>query len=168
MWLKKIARILTVIAGPAAKGLNYVAAVVLAAMMVLTGIDVFFRYIFDKPVTGSFEMTEFMMPIIITFGFALCALEKGHVQVELLTMRLSKRAQALANSFASLVFFCLFLLITWQSCVRAKGMFDSGQQSIILYAPIYPFVLAVAVGSAALCLVVLRDFFSYLSEATTK
>ncbi|MFH1488413.1 MAG: TRAP transporter small permease [Pseudomonadota bacterium] len=168
MWLKKTADILTVIAKPAAKGLNYLAAAVLAAMMILTGIDVFFRYLFDKPVTGSFEMTEFMMPIIITFGFAFCALEKGHVQVELLTSMLSKRGQAFANCFASLVFLSMFGFITWQSWMRAKGMMSTGQISIVLYAPIYPFVLAVAVGSAALCLVLLRDFFSYLSEATTK
>ena len=168
MWLRKTADILTVIAKPAARGLNYIAAGVLTAMMILTGIDVFFRYVFDKPVPGSFEMTEFMMPLVITFGFAFCALEKGHVQVELLTSMLPKRGQALANSLASLVFFCMFFFITWQTWLRAKGMMDVGQTSIVLYIPIYPFVLAVAVGSAALCLVVLRDFFSYLSEAATK
>ena len=168
MWLRKTADYLTILAGPVARILNSVAALFLAAMMILTGIDVFLRYIFNSPIPGSFELTEFMMPVVITFGFAYCALEKGHVQVELITARLPVRTQAVMNSIASLIFFGLFLLITWQAWIRAKGMFDSGQTSITLTIHVFPFVLAVALGSAALCLVVLRDFFSYLSDAVTK
>jgi TRAP-type C4-dicarboxylate transport system permease small subunit len=168
MLFKKTAEFLTILAIPAAKLLNYIAAGFLACMMILTAIDVFLRYAFDRPVPGSFEMTQFMMPIVIAFGFAYCALEKGHVKVELLTARLPKRAQAIMNSMASLIFLGMFLLISWQSWVRAKGMMDSGQTSLVLYIPVYPFVLAVAVGSAALCLVVMRDLFSYLSEVSGK
>jgi len=168
MWLKKTSDFLSIIASPAAKVLNGIAAGVLAAMMVLTGVDVFLRYIFNRPVSGSYEMTEFMMPIVIAFGLAYCALEKGHVRVELLTSRLSERAQAIMNSFASIVFLGVFILITWQTFLRAKGMLDVGQISIVLYIPVFPFVLAVAVGSAALCLVVLRDLFTYLSQAVNK
>jgi len=168
MWLRKTADFLTILAGPAAKLLNSVAAVFLGAMMILTGIDVFLRYVLNSPVPGSFELTEFMMPVVITFGFAYCALEKGHVQVELVTSKLPRRTQAVMNGIACLVFFGLFLLITWQSWIRAKGMMDSGQTSITLAIPVFPFVLAVALGSAALCLVVLRDFFSYLSDAVTR
>jgi hypothetical protein len=47
-------------------------------------------------------------------------------------------------------------------------MMDAGQRSITLDVPVSPFVLALALGSAALCLVVLRDLFSYLSDAVTK
>jgi TRAP-type C4-dicarboxylate transport system permease small subunit len=137
-------------------------------MMILTGVDVCLRYIFNQPIPGSFEITEFIMPILVTFGFAYCALEKGHVQVELLVSRLSKRGQALMNSVASLIFFGLFALITWQSWLRVKGMMHVGQMSIVLDIPVYPFVLTIAVGSAALCLIVLRDFLFYLSEAFTR
>lgn len=168
MWLRKTADFLTFIASPAAKVLNIIAAGFLAAMMVLTGVDVFLRYVFNRPVTGSYEMTEFMMPIVIAFGLAYCALEKGHVRVELVTSKLPETAQAVMNVFASLVFIGIFILLTWQTFLRAKGMFDVGQTSIVLYIPVFPFVLAVAIGSAALCLVVLRDLFTYFSDAVNK
>jgi TRAP-type C4-dicarboxylate transport system permease small subunit len=168
MWLRKTADFLTVVASPAAKLLNGIAAASLFGIMILTGLDVCFRYIFNSPITGSFEMIEFMLPIVIAFGLAYCALEKGHVQVELVTSKLPRRPQALMNCIACLVFFGLFLLITWQSWIRAKGMMDAGQRSITLDVPVSPFVLALALGSAALCLVVLRDLFSYLSDAVTK
>jgi TRAP-type C4-dicarboxylate transport system permease small subunit len=168
MWLRKTADFLTFLASPAAKLLNGIAAAFLVGMMILTGLDVCLRYIFNNPIPGSFEITEFILPIVIAFGFAHCALEKGHVQVELLTSKLARRPQALMNGIACLVFFGLFLLITWQSWIRAKGMIDTGQSSITLGIPVSPFVLALALGSAALCLVVLRDVFSYLSDAVTK
>ena len=148
--------------------LNWISSIALILMMSLTCLDVAMRYFFSSPIPGSFELTEFMMPVVITFGFAYCALEKGHVHVELVTSKLPRRTQAVMNGIACLVFFGLFLLITWQSWLRAKGMMDSGQTSITLAIPVFPFVLAVALGSAALCLVVLRDFFSYLSDAVTK
>ena len=168
MWLKKTADFLTILAIPAAKLFNGIAAFFLAAMMILTGVDVCLRYLFNSPIPGSFEMIEFMMPIVIAFGFAHCALQKGNVQVELVTSKLPRRAQAVMGCIASGVFFGLFVLITWQSWIRAKGMMDVGQTSITLAIPVYPFVLCLALGSAALCLVVLRDLFSYLSDAVTK
>jgi len=168
MWLRKTADFLTFIASPAARVLNTIAAGFLAAMMILTGVDVFLRYIFNRPVTGSYEMTEFMMPIVIAFGLAYCALEKGHVSVQLVTSKLPERAQVVMHIFANLVFLAVFILITWQTLLRAKGMFDTGQTSIVLYIPVFPFVLAVAIGSAALCLVVLRDLFTYLSQVVKK
>jgi TRAP-type C4-dicarboxylate transport system permease small subunit len=156
MWSRKTADFLTIFASPAAKLLNGIAAAFLVGMMILTGVDVCLRYIFNRPIAGSFEMTEFILPIVIAF------------QVELVISKLPRRSQAWMNCIACIVFLGLFVLITWQSWVRAKGMMETGQRSITLGVPLSPFVLALAVGSAALCLVVLRDFFSYLSDAVTK
>jgi len=168
MWLRKVTNFLTLIARPATRVLNSVAGGVLAAMMVLTGVDVTLRYIFNRPIAGSYEITEFMMPIVIAFGLAYCAFEKGHVRVDLLISRLPNRAQAVMNSIASLVFLGLFVLITWQTFLRAKGMIDTGLISEVLLIPVFPFVLTVTAGSAMICLVVLRDFFDYLSQALRK
>ena len=168
MWLRKTTDFLTMIANPAAKVFNGIAAGFLAAMMVLTGVDVLARYLFNKPVTGSYELTEFMMPIVIALGLAFCALEKGHVRVELVTSKLPERTQAVMNTIVSLIFLGVFVLVTYQTWLRALGMIKSGQLSLTLYIPIYPFVLATAIGCAALCIVVLRDVFSYLNEAVSR
>jgi TRAP-type C4-dicarboxylate transport system permease small subunit len=168
MWLRKIVNLLNVIVGPAAKTLNTIAAGVLTSMMILTGVDVTLRYIFNRPIPGSYEITQYIMPIVVAFGLAYCALEDGHVRVELLIAGLPARMQALMNCMANLFFFSLFILITWQSFLRAKGMIDSGLMSEVLYLPVFPFVLTVTVGSATLCLVVLRDFFDSLLKAVSR
>ena len=50
------------------------------------------------------------------------------------------------KSAAYLLMFVVFVLITWQSIVRAMGMIDSGQYSEVLYLPIYPFIFVVTLG----------------------
>ena len=47
----------------AAKWINNVASFLLASMMFLTAIDVALRYIFQRPITGTYEIIEFMMAI---------------------------------------------------------------------------------------------------------
>ena len=148
--------------------MNFIAAGVLAAMMTLTGVDVTLRYVFSRPIPGSFEITEYMMPIVVALGLAYCAIEKGHVRVDLVVTRLSERAQAIMNSLASFLFLGTFILITWQSVLRAQEMIRFGTTSHNLYIPVAPFVLVVTVGSAVLCLVLLREFIDYLCKAVKK
>jgi TRAP-type C4-dicarboxylate transport system permease small subunit len=165
MWLNKTVRVLRLLTRPLSTLLNSIAAGVLAAMMLLTGIDVALRYLLNSPIPGSYEIIQYMMPIVIAFGLAHCAMEKGHVNVELVISRFSVRTKAYMNSIVNLFFFALFALITWQSLLRAVGMIASGLKSEVLAIPVFPFVLTVTLGSGVLSLVVLKDVFESLAEA---
>ncbi|MBW2030978.1 MAG: TRAP transporter small permease [Deltaproteobacteria bacterium] len=168
MWLKKTAAFFHSLAHPSALVLNYLAATALVFLMILTGIDVTMRYVFNAPIPGSFEITQYVLPVVIAFGMAKCSLENGHVSVELLISRLPGRMRAFMKSIAYLLFTVLYGLITWQSLLRALGMKQTGQTSEVLAIPVYPFVLTVTVGSAVLCLTTIKDFFQYLFEAFKK
>lgn len=168
MWLKRTADFFNLLAYPVSRILNYLAALMLVFLMVLTGVDVSFRYLFNAPITGSFEITEYVLPMVIAFGLAHCSLEKGHVSVELVTARLSDRGRAFMDCLAYLLFTVLYGLITWQSLLRAMGMKQTGLTSEVLALPVYPFVLTVTVGCGAICLATLKDFFQSLSEALHK
>ena len=48
--------------------LSYLGSIALFAMMSLTTVDVVGRYFFNKPVLGAFELTEFLVLILI-FSF---------------------------------------------------------------------------------------------------
>lgn len=163
--LGKTVRFFYLLTRPLSTCLNYIAAGVLAAMMFLTGADVAFRYLFNSPISGSYEITQYMMPIVIAFGLSRCAMEKGHVNVELVISRFSARTKACMNSIVNIFFFALFALITWQSLLRAIGMMASGLKSEVLAIPVFPFVLTVTLGSGALSLVALKDVFEFLAEA---
>ena len=167
MWLTRIARALNRVISPVSRVAHAGGVVCLAAMMFLTTVDVTLRQ-FNRPVMGAFELTQFMMAVLVSFGLAYCALMKGHVSVDLVISRLRQRARAILSSIIYLVSLGLFSLITWQSVLQAQTQAAAGQTSAILYIPVFPFVWVLAFGSALLCLVLLLNFLESLTEVATK
>lgn len=165
MWLKKTTNSLNILYRPIIKLLNGIAMGILAAMMFLTATDVILRYFFNRPIAGAYELIEYMMAILIPFGLAYCALQGGHVSVDLVVSRFSKKTRSIIGSITTLLCLALFLLITWQNVMYIGEHFESKLTSSVLLIPAYPFVTAVAIGSAALCLVLVTDFLNYLKEA---
>ena len=168
MWLRKTTNSLNTLYHPIIKLLNGTAMGIVAAMMFLTATDVMLRYVFNRPISGAYELIEYMMAILIPFGLAYCALQGGHVAVDLVVSRFSKKTQSILGSITTLLCLGLFILITWQNVIYIGENFESKLTSAVLLIPVYPFVAAVAIGSAALCLVLVLDFLNYLKKAVEK
>ena len=105
-----------------ARSINGVGATALTLMMLLTAVDVFLRYIFDRPITGSYELTEFLMAILVAFGLAYTAVHQGHINVDLLITGTSPRSQAVINSITALLSLGFFTLMTWRSFLYAEKL----------------------------------------------
>ena len=166
--LNKSAVILSKIVDPLSRIVNSVGAAVLALMMFFTTLDVALRYFFNKPIQGSFELTEYMMSIVISFGLAYCAIFKGHVRVDLFISRFSDRAQTVIDTITSLVTSCTFALVSWQCLEEAIILKATKLTSPTLFIPTFPFVVLLAFGCLLICLVFLIDFLNYLSKALIK
>jgi TRAP-type transport system small permease protein len=168
MWMQKIERVFTSIVVPAAKWANYWGGALLFGMMVLTGADVLLRYFFSRPIPGTFEVTELLMAVIIGLGLGYCALEKGHVRVDLFTTRLPRRGQLIADFIAYLVFMVIYVMITWQTINKAITQYNTHTISSVLYISEYPFTIVMVLGCIILCLVLLRDVIASLLEVIKK
>ena len=70
----------------------------LFGMMMLTVIDVFLRYFFSKPITGSTEYSTYMMIGVGFLGLGLCALNDGHVKVDLIANWYSEKSLLIIDS----------------------------------------------------------------------
>ena len=63
MWLNKVTKFLNRVVNPLVRFTKNVAAGILALMMFLTALDVLLRYIFNRPISGALEITEFMISV---------------------------------------------------------------------------------------------------------
>jgi TRAP-type C4-dicarboxylate transport system permease small subunit len=118
--------------------------VLLGVMMMLTVVDVTLRYLFDSPILGSMELTEYIMVCVGTLGLAWCALQGAHIKVDLIVGRLPQKAQKVLDSFNYILVIGVSLLITSQTFLRAGIVRRLGMASAMLDIPQYPFLLVVS------------------------
>lgn len=136
---------------------NWVAAGAVVVMMCLTCADVILR-LFRHPIPGTYEIVGLLGSVIIAFSIGYTSVEKGHIAVEFIVQKFPLRVQRFIDTINDLISACLFGLITWQSIVYASDLKQSGEVSLTIQMPIYPYVYGIALGCGLLCLVLLLDF----------
>ena len=147
--------------------MSVVAMAVLCLMMLLTTIDVLGRYLFDKPVQGTFELTEIMLATIVFCSLAFCQFSKGHISVDIVVSRFPKKTQKVIESLNYFVTIVVLGLIAWMSFQNGMMLKESMDVTMILGIPVYPFVLLASLGAAGMMVEVLRDIvITWTEEAS--
>lgn len=146
--------------------------VLLGIMMLLTVVDVVSRYVFDRPIMGSMELTEYLMVCVGTLGLAWCALQGAHIKVELIVSRFPPRLQKFADSFNYVLLTGVSGLIASQTFVRAGTIRNLNVASAMLDVPQYPFILVSSFGYLLLfltsILLLVHSILSLISRAVEK
>jgi TRAP-type C4-dicarboxylate transport system permease small subunit len=143
----------------------YVATAVLGLMVLLTTADVLLRYIFRSPITGAYELTEFMMVVVAFPALAWCAVKGGHVKVDLVMSRLPPRVQSIVDSITLLAALGTYVIMTWQGAMQANLVKAT---SSLLRWPHVPFYWVMALGLAVLCLAIVTLVIKNIAEAVKK
>jgi len=138
------------------KGISYISGISVLIMMILTCADVLLR-LFGHPIPGTYELIGFLGAIVISFSMAYTSVERSHIAVDIFVARLPRKVQIALEGFISLVSVALFGVITRQCQIYALDLRQSGEISLTLGIPVYPFVAGIAIGCGFLCLVLLFD-----------
>jgi len=136
--------------------------------MLLVTSDVLGRFLFNRPVLGTAEISLNLMIIAVYCAVAYCALVKGHVGVDLLVSRLPRRGQAITDSVT--VFGCLVLLslIARASAETLVFSWTRREVSAMLDIPAWPFRAVLVIGVVMLCLVLLIDLVHLVTRVVKK
>jgi TRAP-type C4-dicarboxylate transport system permease small subunit len=141
----------------ASYGACFVGMFLAIPLMLLTVGDVMGRSFFNKPIPGTFELSEYMLAVIVLLGAAYTQQVKGHVGVDFLTSRHSAKTQAVLQAVTTLAGLLIVAILVWQGFlegIHEKAVSDQ------LRVPQWPFKLLVAVGGLLLWLELLLDFIS--------
>jgi TRAP-type C4-dicarboxylate transport system permease small subunit len=152
---------------------NYAGVSLLLAMMVLTTADVLLRYLFNAPIEGVYEAIELMMAVVFCYGIAYTQRQRGHVSVNLITLRLGEKKRAIVKIFVSAISLALFVLVTWQSFLKATVVQGSGETTYggvgpFGHIPIFPFIYLTSAACLTFCLELLVDLITSLGEVLRK
>jgi TRAP-type transport system small permease protein len=166
--LDKFVKTIGQVAHPVSRLLNYSGAGFLFILMLLVMAHVIGRYLLALPIPGSVELIEFLMVLVVFLGLAECAVQRGNVSVDLFVDRLPKKAQAVIDTFTCLFSIGIVSLITWQSAVQVKILWQSGHVSGVFHIPHYPFAIVMVFGWAVFDLVLVTHFFEFLGRVLKK
>ena len=138
------------------KILDTIGGVALTFMMLLTVADVLMRAM-GHPIVGTYEVVALSLALVIGFTIPKVSLDRGHIRVDLVIEKVSKRTRALLNIFTRLVCLILFLIITYNLFAVANELRASGEVSPTIQLPAYPVAYGVAVCCFIECLVFVLD-----------
>ena len=137
--------------------LAYVGAFSLFFMMCLTITDVAGRYLFNRPVLGAFELTEFLVLVLIFSFLAYAQANKAHINVDLFMMFFPEKLKTIIEIFNHIACLAIMILITWTGFEKAVEVMQAGEASPNLELPNYPFVFFLVIGCAVMCIEFIRD-----------
>ncbi|MFZ1101985.1 MAG: TRAP transporter small permease [Hyphomicrobiaceae bacterium] len=127
--------------------------VVLMMLMGYTVLDVVLRYLFNRPFSGSLEITEFAMSVIVFLGIAYCGFTGGHVAVDILDRPLQNPKLRFVPVLLTLASAVLFAAIAWLTA--AEALTSMQRVSNMVRWPHWPFQMTVALGSGVYAVVLL-------------
>lgn len=148
---------------------NYAAAVFLAAMVLITTVDVIGRFIFNSPLKGSLEMIEFLMVAIGAFGLGWATLRDVHINVNILVQNFRERIQIVFDIITHLMCLIIFGLISWQTMTEAlNSMLTYKDVSEVLKIPVYPFYFFMAFGLVMLGIAIIFKIIFFIGKLVEK
>ncbi|MBW2630380.1 MAG: TRAP transporter small permease [Deltaproteobacteria bacterium] len=142
---------------------NWLAAGAIMVMMLLTCADVMLR-LFRHPIPGTYEVVGLMGTVGVSFALAYTTAKKGHIMVEFLTNRMPKNVQFIVAAAGEFFSALLFGIIAWQSALYALDLKRTGEVSLTIEMPIYPFVFSITIGCFLVFLILATDFYKSLKR----
>ena len=134
-------------------------------LMLITSADVVGRGFFNKPIAGTFELSEYMLAVIILLGTAYTQQVKGHVAVDFLTSRFNNKTQALCQMLVLFLSLFIVTILVWQGFklgIEETGVTDQ------LRVPRAPFKMLVGIGGSLLWLQLLFDFIDSIVKVARR
>lgn len=137
--------------------LSRLGCVALFFMMCLTVVDVVGRYVFNSPILGAFEMTEFLVLIVVFSFLGYAQSQKVHVTVDILFNRFPKKIQTIVALINYLIGLIVVFIIAWMGFEKALEAFHTGESPMNLPVPDYPFIFFLSLGAFVMGIEFIRD-----------
>ena len=148
--------------------LEWVGALALVTMMVVTCADVVGAKMFLYPVPGSIDIVMLAQVVAVSFGTAAGLILGRHVTVEFFFILLPNWAKAVVEVMVSILGLGFFSFIVWRLGIYGHYMHLGGEVSATARIPLYPFAYGIALAGIPVCSVFIVQLFSAFSRMKEK
>lgn len=138
--------------GRVSSGFSLISQIALAGVMVLIIGNIILRR-FGLAIPGTVEMVELGGTLILGSSIAYCLHSGGHIFVDVLFQKLSKRNKSLIDLITNFIMLLLNSILSWQIFVYGMRMTERGFVTGHLGIPIAPVVYVMGIGFVLMGLV---------------
>ncbi|WP_282095116.1 TRAP transporter small permease [Epibacterium ulvae] len=130
------------------RAMAYGSVIVMLGMTLLTSVDVIARYIFNRPISGAFELTEIGLALVVFLAMPLTTYSKEHVEVDLLSIPSSGTRRFLLRLLAVVCVAGIFGFMAWEVWEHTEKLLKRGTVTNSLSIPLYLIAGVVALACA--------------------
>ncbi|MEX0757806.1 MAG: TRAP transporter small permease [Acidimicrobiia bacterium] len=127
--------------------MHWVSGATLLAVLGLTITDITGRSTFNRPMSGTIELTSMALVVIVFLAVAHSEDMGDHITIDLVYEQLGKRLKLVLDIFADLFGIAVLTLLSWQLYHFAVRNLASGAETPVLDWPLWPFVMIGSLGT---------------------
>ena len=122
--------------------MNLIAGIALTFIILLTVCDVVLRAL-GRPILGVYEIVAMAGGVVIGFVTPFTSWVRGHIFMDFVIERLSRRAKCAFDIATRCVGIALFLMISWNVFKIGRNLYSVDEVSLTLQLPLYPIAYGV-------------------------
>ena len=122
----------------------------LIVMSVLTVADIFFRWVFNTPLSGTIELESYILALVVFLATAHTGDKDRHITVDIVSLAYAKKPSLFISSLSYIIFMFFAAMLTFYQIKKSIESFNMNEQGQITGIPLYPFILLTAIGAACL------------------
>lgn len=120
-------------------------------------VDVVFRYLFNRSIGPVVDLTTLFLVYVPFLGGGWLLRENGHVNINLITIRLTPKAKAFLTVITSIFGIVISLILLWYGAAVTYNLWERDVRTIeVLATPLWIYALAIPLGSVPLALQFIR------------
>ena len=129
-----------------ARVIEKIAGAILAIVTVLVVASAVGRYAFSYPLPDAFDLSRYLLGMAITWGFASVGYRGSHIKVDLLAEILAPKYRRIVDCIAWSILLGFTILLTWKMYDRVISAARSGEATMDLRLPAWPFMTLILAG----------------------
>jgi TRAP-type C4-dicarboxylate transport system permease small subunit len=141
----------------------WISGVALACLMLLTVSDVVLR-IFNRPITGVYDLTMMLGGVIIGLAIPLSTWKGSHVYMGFFIEAVPPKWRKAVLPVTHGLGIFLFLLLGWRLMMYGIRLYQQGEVSLTIHIPLYPVVFSVGISCLLSSLVVLEQLLAVFAK----
>lgn len=123
-----------------------VAGVLMGVVTLLVVASAAGRYLFAFPLPDAFDLSRLLLAAAIAWGFASVGYRGSHIKVDLVAELLPPRGRRLIDAAAWSVLLAFTVLLVWMMLARVRSAGLSGEATMDMRLPVWPFMTLVWAG----------------------